>query len=140
MKTCSTSFSKYSISFILILAVLHFSPSLIASPPPLPTKITAATIVSYIDDLLRGKTSQGEYEMQVYTPRWNRTINMVYWSKGRNLMLIKIAAPAKDRGTSFLKVDYQFWDYVPTIERVIKLPPSMMLQSWMGSDFTNDDL
>ncbi len=32
------------------------------------------------------------------------------------------------------------WEYLKNTETTIKIPPSMMLQSWNGSDFTNDDL
>jgi outer membrane lipoprotein-sorting protein len=65
---------------------------------------------------------------------------MKSWSKGDKYFLIYITAPAKEKGQVFLKVDKEMWNYVPTISRMIKIPPSMMMQSWMGSDFTNDDL
>lgn len=65
---------------------------------------------------------------------------MKAWSKGDDFSLIKILSPARDEGTGFLKRDKEIWNWQPSIERTIKLPPSMMSQSWMGSDFTNDDL
>jgi outer membrane lipoprotein-sorting protein len=83
---------------------------------------------------------QGEMTMTIVRQKWERTISMKSWSKGDKYFLIYITAPAKEKGQVFLKVDKEMWNYVPTISRMIKIPPSMMMQSWMGSDFTNDDL
>lgn len=62
------------------------------------------------------------------------------WSKGEDYSLILLTAPAKEKGAAFLKRKKEVWNWIPSIERTIKLPPSMMSQSWMGTDFTNDDL
>jgi outer membrane lipoprotein-sorting protein len=97
-------------------------------------------IIKKSDAVMRGTTSQGEYEMIVKTPRWERTIKMENWSEGTKKAFIKINYPPRDKGVTFLKLDNEMWQYVPKVERMIKIPPSMMLQSWMGSDFTNDDL
>ena len=78
--------------------------------------------------------------MIVKTPRTERTIKMESYSIGKEKSFIKITYPKKDAGITFLKVDKQMWQYVPRIEKIIKIPASMMLQGWMGSDFTNDDL
>jgi outer membrane lipoprotein-sorting protein len=78
--------------------------------------------------------------MIVTSKRGKRTVKIESWSKGNNKSFIKILYPNKDRGITFLKIDNQMWQYIPKIERTIKIPPSMMLQSWMGSDFTNDDM
>ena len=83
---------------------------------------------------------QGEMSMTIVRPKWERTISMKSWSKGDDYFMIYITAPAKEEGQVFLKVGKEMWNYVPTISRMIKIPPSMMMQSWMGSDFTNDDL
>ncbi|MBU0580568.1 MAG: outer membrane lipoprotein-sorting protein [Candidatus Margulisbacteria bacterium] len=90
--------------------------------------------------MMRGTTSQGEYEMIVKTKRWKRTMRMNYWSQGTEKSFVLVTYPARDKGTTFLKLKNEMWQYVPKIERTIKIPPSMMMQSWMGSDFTNDDL
>ena len=103
-------------------------------------ELTATEIVQKADAKNRGKTSQGEMTMTIIRPKWKRTISMKYWSKGDDYFMILITAPAKEKGQVFLKVDKEMWNYVPTISRMIKIPPSMMMQSWMGSDFTNDDL
>jgi outer membrane lipoprotein-sorting protein len=71
---------------------------------------------------------------------WSREISMKNWTLGNEYSLIYITAPAKEKGQVFLKRKNEMWNWVPTIERMIKIPPSMMMQSWMGSDFTNDDL
>jgi len=101
---------------------------------------TAEQIVGLSESLFRGKSSQGTMEMQIITPRWNRSIRMSVWSKGTEKSFIRIDAPKRDQGITFLKLNDEMWQYVPKIEKTIKIPPSMMMQSWMGSDFTNDDL
>lgn len=102
--------------------------------------ITAGEIIKRSEDLMRGQTAYGEMEMIVKTARWQRTIKMTSWSEGTKRSFIKITAPVRDQGITFLKLDKEMWQYVPKVERTIKIPPSMMMQSWMGSDFTNDDL
>lgn len=102
--------------------------------------LTAKEIITKSDEKARGKTSQGESTMTIVRPTWSRSITMKSWEKGRDLSLIAITAPAKDKGQVFLKIKTEMWNWLPSIERMIKIPPSMMLQSWMGSDFTNDDL
>jgi outer membrane lipoprotein-sorting protein len=102
--------------------------------------LTAKDIVRIADEKNRGETMQGEMSMTIQRPKWERTVSMKSWSKGDKYFLIYITSPAKEKGQVFLKVDKEMWNYVPTISRMIKIPPSMMMQSWMGSDFTNDDL
>jgi outer membrane lipoprotein-sorting protein len=101
---------------------------------------TAYEIMKRADELTRGNTAQGTYTMTVVRPDWDRTMVFEYWSEGTEKAFIRVREPAKERDVSFLKVGREMWQYVPRINRVIKIPPSMMLQSWMGSDFTNDDL
>jgi outer membrane lipoprotein-sorting protein len=103
-------------------------------------ELTALDIVKIADEKNRGETMTGEMTMTIVRPKWERTISMKSWSKGDKYFMIYITAPAKEEGQVFLKVDKEMWNYVPTISRMIKIPPSMMMQSWMGSDFTNDDL
>jgi outer membrane lipoprotein-sorting protein len=103
-------------------------------------ELTAKEIIEKADQKTRGETSQGTMTMKIVRPDWERTVEMKSWSKGDDYFLIYITAPAKDKGQVFLKRDKEMWNWVPSIERMIKIPPSMMMQSWMGSDFTNDDL
>ncbi|HCM76851.1 MAG TPA: outer membrane lipoprotein-sorting protein, partial [Cytophagales bacterium] len=79
-------------------------------------------------------------KMTIVRPDWKREVTMKGWSLGTEYSLILITGPARDKGQAFLKRDNEMWNWQPSIDRVVKLPPSMMLQSWMGSDFTNDDL
>ncbi len=100
----------------------------------------AKEIVRKADQRLRGESSKSELSMKIVRPDWEREISMKSWTKGEDYALILITAPARDKGTTFLLRGTEVWNYIPSIERVIKIPPSMMMQSWMGSDFTNDDL
>lgn len=100
----------------------------------------ATEIVRRADLQLRGESSETEMTMLIERPTWSRSVSMKAWSKGTDYSLILITAPARDRGTTFLKRNKEIWNWVPSIGRSVKLPPSMMMQSWMGSDFTNDDL
>lgn len=97
-------------------------------------------IVRQADEKFRGTSSQGEMTMIIERPTWSREVTMKSWSLGNEYSLIYITAPAKEKGQVFLKRQKEMWNWVPNIERMIKIPPSMMMQSWMGSDFTNDDL
>ena len=101
---------------------------------------SAIDIIRKTDEKLRGKSNSSEMKMTIVRPEWKREITMKGWSLGTEYSIILITAPARDKGQAFLKRDNEMWNWQPTIDRVIKLPPSMMLQSWMGSDFTNDDL
>src|SRR5665647_1273952 len=102
--------------------------------------LTAKEIIQKADDKSRGLTSQGEMTMTIVRPTWTRSMTMKSWGKGTSYAMILITSPAKDKGQVFLKIKTDMWNWVPSIEKMIKIPPSMMMQSWMGSDFTNDDL
>ena len=102
--------------------------------------ISAKAIIKKSEDQLRGETSMAEVSIEIIRPTWSRTMKVKSWSKGEKFSMILVTAPVKDNGTVFLKRDKEVWNWVPSIERIIKLPPSMMTQSWMGTDFTNDDL
>ncbi|WP_320112440.1 outer membrane lipoprotein-sorting protein [Draconibacterium orientale] len=97
-------------------------------------------IIKQADEKFRGESSRSEITMIIERPGWSRTVSMKNWTLGNDYSLIYITAPAKEKGQVFLKRDKEMWNWVPNIERMIKIPPSMMMQSWMGSDFTNDDL
>jgi len=100
----------------------------------------AKEIVAKADELIRANSSYSEIAMQVIKPDWSREVKMKIWSLEPEYALVLITEPAKDKGTVTLKRDKEVWNWIPSVHRVIKIPPSMMLQSWMGSDFTNDDL
>lgn len=100
----------------------------------------AKDIVAKANELIRANSSYTEMTMTVVKPDWSREITMKIWSLEPDYALVLITEPAKDKGTVTLKRKREVWNWIPSVHRVIKIPPSMMMQSWMGSDFTNDDL
>jgi outer membrane lipoprotein-sorting protein len=97
-------------------------------------------ILDRVERLLWGSTVQGEYEMTITTPRWQRSLGLRVWMDRPKRSFIRILSPAKEAGIGSLRIGSEMWNYLPNVERIVKIPPSMMLQPWMGSDFTNDDL
>ena len=117
---------KYLLSLLFITFLLHAN--------------EAQAIIKKLEKNLRGDHMYASMKMIVTSKRGQRTVKIESWSKGNNKSFIKILYPKKDKGITFLKIDNQMWQYIPKIERTIKIPASMMLQSWMGSDFSNDDM
>lgn len=117
---------------LIILPVLLFSFTTFSQ--------SAREIIDRADQLMQGNSNKATMTMKIIRPGWSREITMKSWAKGTEYSLILIMAPARDKGTGFLKREKELWNWQPKIDRVVKLPPSMMMQSWMGSDFTNDDL
>ena len=103
-------------------------------------KLDIDAVVKHFEDLYRSDSSISEAELTVTKPRRKRTMGMKVWTSGEEKALIVIQSPAREKGSATLKVDKNLWNYMPRIKRTIRIPPSMMLASWMGSDFTNDDL
>jgi len=120
-------------AFFVLLFLALASPSSAQKP-------TVEELLLRADDLLRGESSQGRMTMRIKTARWERVVTMSVWSKGSEKTLIRIEAPAKERGIATLKVGNDIWNYLPKVDRTIKVPASMMAGSWMGSHFSNDDL
>ncbi|MFW6223098.1 MAG: outer membrane lipoprotein-sorting protein, partial [Bacteroidota bacterium] len=100
----------------------------------------AEAIIKKSEQKLRGESSKGQLRMTIVRPDWERTITMKSWSLGDDYYMVLITSPAKEKGQAFLMRGTEMWHWMPSIDRMIKIPPSMMMQSWMGSDFTNDDL
>lgn len=100
----------------------------------------AIDIMKKVDDNIRGKNIYIQMSMKISSLGHERTMKMKSWSQGTKKSFVKVIYPPKESGITFLSLDNQMWQYVPKIERVIKIPPSMMLQNWMGSDITNDDM
>ena len=100
----------------------------------------AQSIINKLENNLRGKDVYAKMEIIVMSKRHTRTMLIESWGKGKKKNFTKILAPSRDKGITFLNLDKQMWQYVPKIERIIKIPASMMLQSWMGTDITNDDM
>jgi hypothetical protein len=102
--------------------------------------LSATEIVKRADDNRRGKSSYSEMKMTIVRPTWTREIGVKSWAKGADYSLTLITSPAKEKGQAFLKRQKDLWNWQPAIERMIKMSSSVMGQSWMGSDFSNDDM
>lgn len=100
----------------------------------------ATEIIKKADEKSRGKTSIASITIQIIRPNWTREMKIKAWTKGNDFSMIMVNEPVKDKGVVYLKRKKEVWNWIPSVERTIKLPPSMMSQSWMGTDFTNDDL
>ncbi len=101
---------------------------------------TAREILDRVDRLLRGDSSRGRVTMEIVTEHWSRSLEMEVWSLGTDHSLVRVESPPREAGTSTLKAGQEVWNYLPRVDRTIKVPPAMMMGSWMGSHFTNDDL
>ena len=120
--------------FKILFFVLSLSAQAFSQQP------SAKEIIKKANDLMQGQTNESYMQMSIVRPTWQRTIAFHSWAKGSEFSLVIITDPAKEKGQTFLKRKNEIWNWVPNIQRMIKLPPSMMSQGWMGSDFTNDDL
>lgn len=101
---------------------------------------SAIDIMRKADEKMRGNSSQAEMTFKTIRSTWTREMSVKTWSKGKDLAMILVTSPAKEKGIVYLKRKKEVWNWIPVLERVIKLPPSMMANSWMGTDFSNDDL
>lgn len=112
-----------------------------AAADGLPDDVEARMLVEKVQHLLRSDTSVARYTMRIETPEWQREVRMESWDdRIHNRFFIRILSPVRDKDTTWLKDGSNLWMYLPRLERDIRIPPSMMLSNWMGSDFTNDDL
>ncbi len=102
--------------------------------------LTARQMIERADRNMQGESSISTMTLTISRPTWERTIGFRNWAKGRGLALTLVTEPAREKGQTFLKRGNDMWNYIPSIGRLIKLPPSMMSQGWMGSDYTNDDI
>lgn len=111
-----------------------------AAEPVTDAEADAARVVRAAVDHWRGLSSYSLLSMEIHRPDWNRTMSMRVWTKGDDRSLVRVTEPAKDRGNGTLTDDDEMWSFSPKVNRVIKIPSSMMGQSWMGSDFSNRDI
>jgi len=98
------------------------------------------SIIEKAENKLRGKSSYSELKITTVRPKYTREMKLKSWTKNDDFSLMYIASPSRDKGTTYLKREREIWYYLPSVERNIKMPPSMMNQSWMGTDLSNDDL
>lgn len=104
------------------------------------TPLDPIQLLKEIHQIHRASSSLANMSMTIENPNWTRTMKLKVWSLGTDYTLIRILSPAKDKGISTLRRGIEMWNYFPKINRDMKVPPSMMMGSWMGSDFSNDDL
>ena len=123
------SFFRYAVTLLMLL-----SGAVVAQEPG------GREILDRVEQILWGNTVQGDYEMTISTPRWQRTLGLRLWMERPKRSFVRIVSPAKEAGIGSLRLGSEMWNYLPNVERIVRIPPSMMLQPWMGSDFTNDDL
>jgi hypothetical protein len=132
-----TAFSSVSVALLGFLW-LGAAPLWAQSGPPPADDLRA--LIKRVETQHRGDTSHGKTRMNIRTKDWARTLVMETWSIGRDRFLVKIIDPAKEKGTCTLKVESEIWNFFPKIDRLMKIPSSLMGDKWMGSHFTNDDL
>ncbi len=121
--------------YLAIAASWLLLPALALTAEPDASQIVRDTI-----DNWRGVSSYSEMTMTIHRPDWERSMTMRGWTKGDDQSLVRVTAPQKDRGNGTLIDGNSMWSFSPKVNRVIKVPSSMMAQSWMGSDFSNKDI
>ena len=121
---------NFIFSFLLLLSAI----------PAQAQTLSATEIIQRAEENRQGKSYYSEIKMTIVRPTWSRELELKSWSKGDDYMLAVITAPAKEKGQAFLKRGKDLWNWMPSIGRMIKMSSSVMGQSWMGSDFTNDDM
>jgi outer membrane lipoprotein-sorting protein len=124
-----------SVRIALLLVLVLAGPLRVAT-----AQETARDIVDRVDRLMRGRSSRGTMVMTIVTEHWTRSMEMRIWSLGTDYALVRVLSPRRDEGMATLKSGQEIWNYLPRVDRTIKLPASLMGASWMGSHFTNDDL
>ncbi len=128
-------------SLLTIATLGLFATAALAQEPVLTeSQQRARDLLDKTDDMHRGESSHSKVTMHVKTSRWDRTLTIEGWAQGEERSLMKILSPAKEAGMATLKVDDNIWNYLPKVDRTMKVPAGMMSGSWMGSHFTNDDL
>lgn len=131
----TTSLLRSAYVFLLLALV-----SLAAIAQPQPTTNEATDLIGKMDSLLWSTRNQGRFAMTIETEYWRRELELDVWMHRPDNTFIRVLSPRKERGVGSLRLGSEMWNYIPNIDRVIKVPPSMMLQPWMGSDLSNDDL
>lgn len=121
--------------FMLMLLVVVMAVPVQAENAP-----SATELLERMDTLYQQDSAHAIMTMTVVTPDYQRTMQLESWSLGLDYALVKVLEPVRERGVATLQRDTEMWNFLPKINKVVKVPPSMMMGSWMGSDFTNDDL
>lgn len=140
MKKQNNSF--FLISVLLLIGIISLSSSsyLDNSTSANEDELDLKEIIKKAENRLKGVSSISEMKITIVRPKYTRSMVVKSWTKGDDYSLMYIKTPARDEGTVYLKRRKEIWYYLPSVERNIKMPPSMMSQSWMGTDLSNDDL
>lgn len=123
-----TAITRFAVLWLLASNSVH------AEPPD------ARAIVQAAVEHYRGDSSRGEMRMIIHREDWERRMTLAVWTSGEEQSLVRVLAPVRDAGNGTLSLDGNMWTYTPKINRIIKIPASMMNQNWMGSDFSNRDV
>ena len=124
---------------ITTVSLLTMAAGLVLAAPAA-AQTDALEIIDRVDRMMRGDSSRGVATMEVVTENWERQMTMEIWSLGTEYSLVRLRTPPREAGTATLKAEADIWNYLPKVDRTIKVPASMMGGAWMGSHFTNDDL
>lgn len=119
----------------LIFLLISFIPLLVQA-----IELEPRELIRQAMDHWRGLSSYSQMTMTIHRPDWERSMSMRSWTRGEKTSLVRVTAPSKDAGNATLIKGNDMWSYAPKINRIIKIPSSMMGQSWMGSDFSNKDI
>ena len=136
VRPCTTLRCLIALLFLLAAPAVHAA----ADNTRTSTAVSARALVERAIDLTRSRGSIAEMNMSVHRPEWQRSSSLKAWTRGREDALIRFTAPAKDAGNATLKLGRDMWTFAPRVNRVIRLPASLMSQSWAGSDFSYNDL
>jgi outer membrane lipoprotein-sorting protein len=99
-----------------------------------------ADVILFLDNLYRSDDSYTEMTMHIVTAHWERTLTMKAWSEGSEKTFVRILSPAREAGMATLRIGTEMWNYLPNTNSTVRVPPSMMSGSWMGSDISNNDI
>ena len=128
------------VSTAVVLAALLVAPVVAGAAAAEPAAPDVPALLRHLDDLYRSGSSIARIEITVVNPRSTRSMRLKAWTRGEEEVLVVVEAPPREQGTATLRVGQNLWNWLPRISRTIRVPPAMMLSSWMGTDFTNDDL
>ena len=120
---------------IFLVPFLVTSSIALANNDPKLTKL-----LDKMNDIWSGKSSKGQMTMEVKKEYYSRSMTMDLWSLGQNYFLTKIVKPKKDKGIASLKRNDDMYNYLPKINKTIRIGKAMLGGSWMGSHITNDDM
>lgn len=134
-------FARYNSIMNILRFTFKFSLLVVFLLPAIPSyALDLPALIREVETQYQGESSHALVVMEIQTAHWKRSLKLESWSQGRDMFLARIQSPVKEKGVATLKVDKEVWNYLPKVDRVMKIPPSMMGGAWMGSHLTNDDL